>query len=52
MNVSGGGVKDLNGGRVTNNQGNWNFAGTGDIRSGISTFNNNGVFSIQTDAIS
>ena len=41
--------KDATGGRMTDNEGTWNFGGTGDMRSGTSTFNNSGVFDVQTD---
>src|SRR5438128_11305833 len=49
MNVSGSSVKDMSGGRIMQNDGTWNLAGTGDMRSGVSTFNNTGVFDVQTD---
>ena len=49
MNLSGSSPKDFNSGRVTDNQGTWNLAGTGDMRSAASTFQNNGAFDIQTD---
>ena len=49
MNVSGGGSKDANGGRLTVNDGTWNFNGTGDMRLGAATFQNNGVFDVQAD---
>ena len=35
---------------MTDNHGTWNFSGTGDMRSGTSTFNNSGVFDVQINS--
>ena len=50
LNLGGGTVKDIHSGRVLRNEGTMVWTGTGNIRSGNATFENTGLFEVQTDA--